>query len=296
MESKDYQIISTVPMLLGECPLWHPYEQVLYWIDISKKAVYRYDPATLLQMHWVLPSEPGCIAWIQHGGLVTAMRSGIAKLDTENGELFELISAPYDTSAFRFNDGRCDAKGRLWSGTLVDARDNPSGCLYRYTQGYLTAFNHPVMVSNGIAFSPDSKTMYHADTAAHRINSYDFDLVTGCPRNGRLFKSFNSDKSIAYGGRPDGAAVDSEGAYWVAMYEGSKLLRLSPDGELLESIKLPFTCPTMMAFGGNDMKTLFITSASQKRSASELKQFPYSGFVISMRVCVAGLPEYPFRG
>jgi len=296
MNSEDFQIISTKPMLLGECPLWHPRELALYWIDISERAVYRYDPATHLHKCWILPSEPGCIVWNQQGGLVVAMRSGISKLDTETGELIELIKAPYDEKAFRFNDGRCDAAGRLWTGTLVDARDKPSGRLYRYAQGHLTEFDHPVMVSNGIAFSPDSRTMYHADTSAHKINSYDFDLALGIPNNGRVFKSFNSDKASIYGGRPDGAAVDSEGAYWIAMYEGSRLLRLSPEGGLLESIEVPFMCPTMMAFGGDDMKTLFITSASQKRSSSELKQLPLSGFVISAKVSIAGLPEHPFLG
>lgn len=295
MNSEDFQIISTKPMLLGECPLWHPSELALYWIDISDRAVYRYDPSSHLNKCWNLPSEPGCIAWNQSGGLVIAMRSGIATLDTDSGELRELIKAPYDTKVFRFNDGRSDAAGRLWTGTLVDARDSTSGRLYRYSHGHLTEFDHPFMVSNGIAFSPDSRTMYHSDTAAHRINAYDFNLATGSPSNGRVFRTFNSDKSSDYGGRPDGAAVDSEGAYWVAMYEGSQLLRLAPDGELLESFKLPFICPTMVAFGGTDMKTLFITSASQKRSPEELKLLPLSGFVVSTKVSVAGLPEHPFK-
>lgn len=294
MDSEDFQIISAKPMLLGECPLWHPRELALYWIDILDRTVYRYDPGTRMQKSWNLPSEPGCIVWNKLGGLVIAMRSGISKLNTDSGELTELIKAPYDASALRFNDGRCDAAGRLWTGTLVDARDKTSGRLYRYEQAQLTEFGHPVMVSNGIAFSPDSRTMYHADTAAHRINAYDFDLASGIPSKGRLFKLFNSDKSTGYGGRPDGAAVDSEGAYWVAMYEGSQLLRLAPDSQLLETIKLPFMCPTMMSFGGSDMKTLFITSASQKQSAETLKHYPLSGFVISMRVSVAGIPEHPF--
>lgn len=295
MDSKEFQIISDKPMLLGECPLWHPQELALYWIDIAEHAVYRYDPATRFQKRWGLPSEPGCIAWYQLGGLVIAMRSGITKLDTDTGQLCDLIGPPYDSNAYRFNDGRCDAVGRLWTGTLVDARDKPSGRLYRYSQDHFTEFDFPVMVSNGIAFSPDSRTLYHADTAAHLINAYDFDLASGTPSNGRVFKLFSSDKSLRYGGRPDGAAVDSDGAYWIAMYEGAQLLRFSPYGELLSSIKLPMMCPTMMSFGGTDLKTLFITSASQKRSSSEISQFPLSGYVISIQVNVAGLPEHPFQ-
>jgi len=296
MNSATLQTISDKPMLLGECPLWHPEESALYWIDISAHAVYRYDPTTHQQTHWTLPSEPGCIAWHRDGGLVVAMRSGVARFNTSTGQLQTLAAAPYDTNALRFNDGRCDAAGRLWTGTLVDARDKPSGRLYQFAHGDFSEFNHPVTVSNGIAFSPDSSTMYHADTAAHRINAYDFDLATGTPSNGRLFKSFSSDKSAGYSGRPDGAAVDSEGAYWIAMYEGGQLLRIGPDGTLLQTISLPMMCPTMMAFGGDDLKTLFITSASQKRTHEELEQLPLSGYVVSIKLDVAGLFEHAFLG
>lgn len=293
---EDLQVISSKPMLLGECPLWHPLECVLYWIDIAQHAIHRFDPSSHCQTSWNLPSEPGCIAWHHAGGLIVTMRSGIARFNTDTGQLSDFVKPPYDSKAFRFNDGRCDAAGRLWVGTLVDARDKPDGRLYRYTQGQLTEFDYPVMVSNGIAFSPDASAMYHADTSAHRILIYDFDCVSGTPGNGRLLKTFSSDKSHNYGGRPDGAAVDSEGAYWIAMYEGAKLLRLSPDGDVLDSIKLPFKCPTMMAFGGTDLKTLFITSASQKCSPAEITAYPLSGFVISIKLSIAGRQEYAFQG
>lgn len=296
MDSASLQIISDKPMLLGECPFWHPVESALYWIDIAAHAVYRYDPISKMQRSWTLPSEPGCIAWHGDGGLVVAMRSGIARLDTKTGLTDLIAPAPYDSKAMRFNDGRCDAAGRLWTGTLVDARDRAAGRLYRFSQSHYTEFNHPVIVSNGVAFSPDTNTLYHADTSAHRINAYDFDLITGTPSNGRIFKSFDSDRSANYGGRPDGAAVDSEGAYWIAMYEGGQILRLAPDGSLLQSIKLPMMCPTMVAFGGDDLKTLFITTASQKRTSEELKLLPLSGFVVSMKLDVSGLFEHPFLG
>ena len=296
MNSATFQTISDKPMLLGECPLWHPEESALYWIDISAHAVYRYDPVSQQQKKWTLPSEPGCIALHSEGGLLVAMRSGMARLDTDTCQVNMMAPAPYDLQAFRFNDGRCDAAGRLWTGTLVDARDKPAGRLYRFAYGHFTEFNHPVTVSNGIAFSPDAGTMYHADTAAHRINAYDFELSTGTPSNGRIFQSFSSDKLNDYDGRPDGAAVDSDGAYWIAMYEGGQLLRFAPSGKLLQSVKLPMMCPTMMAFGGEDLKTLFITSVRQKRSPSELDQYPLSGYVVSIQVDVAGLYEHPYMG
>ena len=147
-------------------------------------------------------------------------------------------------------------------------------------------------VSNGLAFSPDGKWMYHADTTTHRIDRYRFDAASGAVSDPQPFQRFSADKAASnYGGRPDGAAVDSEGAYWCAMFEGGRLLRFSPDGELLREVKLPLRCPTMVAFGGADLRTLYITSASHKRSPEERAQYPLSGCVLSLRVDVAGLPE-----
>ncbi len=295
MIHSNFEIISKSPMILGECPLWHPREQCLYWIDITACAVYCFAPDTGIELNWKLPSEPGCIAWRKAGGLIIAMRTGIASLDTRTGKLTELLSAPYDTLKFRFNDGRCDAAGRLWTGTLVDARNENSGRLYSLEHRGLKEHDFPVMVSNGVAFSPDTKTMYHADTSAHQINAYQYNIHSGKPSKPYLFKSFSSFCDSNYRGRPDGAAVDSEGAYWVAMYEGACILRLAPDdGRVLDTISVPFMCPTMIAFGGSDLKTLFITSAKQKRSAEELKTMPLSGYLISTRIDIAGLAEYAY--
>jgi sugar lactone lactonase YvrE len=134
--------------------------------------------------------------------------------------------------------------------------------------------------------------MYHADTAAHRIDRHAFDAAAGAVSPPQPFQQFAADKAApAYGGRPDGAAVDSEGAYWCAMFEGARLLRFAPDGALLREVKLPLRCPTMAAFGGDDLRTLYITSASHNRSAAERTQYPLTGCVLSLRVDVAGLPE-----
>lgn len=281
-------------MLLGECPLWHPLEQVLYWIDIASLAVHSFDPSTLEHKVWHVPSEPGCIAWRKAGGLVVATRLGILILDTDSGMLAPLIGAPYDAKAFRFNDGRCDSAGRLWIGTLVDARDGPFGSLYCLNRGDIRAFDYPVVVSNGIAFSPDFSTMYHSDTTAHRINAYKFDIEKGKPDQSRPFKTFPTEKGSAYIGRPDGAAVDSEGAYWVAMYEGGRIVKISPEGEIASTLLVPMMRPTMLAFGGEDLRTLYVTGASQKCSPEELLEFPLSGHVLATQVDVAGLSEHGY--
>lgn len=195
------------------------------------------------------------------------------------------------THHMRFNDGRCDAAGRLWAGTLHEPRDRPAGSLFRIEHGAIRDAGNPVTVSNGVAFSVNNRTLYHADTTAHRIIAYDFDLATGHIGKGRLFKQFSTDKSNNYGGRPDGAAVDSEDAYWCAMYEGGRILRLSPSGEILLEIQLPVRCPTMVAFGGPDLKTLYITTARHNRSPDELRQYPLSGRILTLEVDIAGRKE-----
>lgn len=282
-------------MLLGESPLWDPDDEALYWIDIAGMAVHRFHTDSKVHHSWPLPAEPGCIARRAGGGLVVAMRSGISVLDTTNGSLTPLVDAPYDTRRMRFNDGRCDARGRLWTGTLYDPRDKPAGSLFCLERGVLRDVENPVTVSNGVAFSIDYRTLYHADTTAHRIAAYDFDLASGRLGNSRILKQFSTDRSSNnYGGRPDGAAVDSENAYWCAMYEGGRILRLSPNGDVLKEITLPAKCPTMIAFGGTDLRTLYITTARHNRSDTELQQFPLSGRVLSLRVDVQGRVDPPY--
>lgn len=179
-------------------------------------------------------------------------------------------------------------------GSIYEPRDHPHAALYCVEHDAIRDSGKRATVSNGVAFSPDSKILYHADTTSHRIFAYEYDLASGEIANSRLLKQFSTDRTSNYGGRPDGAAVDSEGAYWCAMYEGGRLLRLSPDGEILRDIPLPVRCPTMLAFGGDDLRTLYITTVSKNRSAEELEQYPLSGCVLSMRVEVAGLREHAY--
>lgn len=295
MAINKIDVLLDLPMRLGESPLWHPEEASLYWIDILGQAVHRFNPETGIHVSWPLPSEPGCIAWSATGGLVVAMRSGIASLDTRSGSLLPIVEAPYDTSKSRFNDGRCDQAGRLWVGTLYDPRDRPSGSLYCLEHGVIRDHDRPVTVSNGVAFSPDYRTLYHTDTTAHRITAYEFDPISGSLGSSRVFQQFSTDRSSNYGGRPDGAAVDSEGAYWCAMFEGGRLLRFAPSGEVLQEVPLPVRCPTMLAFGGSDLRTLYVTTARDKRSNAEVQQYPLSGYVLTLRVDVPGRIEEPYR-
>lgn len=294
MAPNDIQPLLATPMLLGESPFWHPDEQSLYWIDIAGHAVHRFHLASGLHSSWPVPAEPGCIARTTDGRIIVALRTGLAFLDTTSGALEELAPAPYDPAIMRFNDGRCDANGRLWTGTAYDPRDKNLGSLYCVERGVITDACKAVTVSNGVAFSTDNLTLYHSDTNAHRISAYDYDLKSASLGACRVVKQFPNERGPDYGGRPDGAAVDSEDAYWCAMYEGGRLLRLAPDGEILLEVPLPVRCPTMLAFGGEDMRTLFVTSVRHKRPDDELSRYPLSGCVLTFRTDVPGRVDSPY--
>jgi sugar lactone lactonase YvrE len=295
--SDAFQVAYDVPMAVGECPLWNPAEACLYWVDIDGFAVHRLDPASGAHRSWRMDSEPSALALHAGGGLAVACRSGFVHLDTASGAVTPIAPAPYDSATSRFNDGRADAAGRFWAGTLYEPRNQQAAEMFRLERGTVQrVWSGGMTNSNGLAFSPDARTLYHADTASHRIDQYDFDAASGTASNQRPFQRFAADKTASdYGGRPDGAAVDSEGAYWCAMFEGGRLLRFAPDGTLLREVKLPLRCPTMVAFGGADLRTLYITSASHNRSAAELAQYPLTGRVLAMQVDVPGLPEPLYR-
>jgi sugar lactone lactonase YvrE len=294
MSTHNIQPVLPIRMQLGECPLWHAAEAALYWIDIDGRAVHRTIPASGAHQQWDMPSEPGCIAIRAAGGLLVALRSGLAVLNTRSGELTPVADAPYDQSTTRFNDGRCDAAGRLWVGSIYEPRDHAHAALYCIERDEISDSGKRATVSNGVAFSPDNKILYHADTTTHRIFAYDYDVRTAALGGSRVLHQFSTDKLNNYGGRPDGAAVDSAGNYWCAMYEGGRILCLSPQGDILSEIALPVRCPTMVAFGGDDLRTLYITTVSKNRPAAELEQYPLSGCLLSVHVDVAGLPEHVY--
>lgn len=296
MSAPHIEVAYDAVMQTGECPLWHPGEQALYWVDIPAFTVHRLDPASGAHRAWRLSSEPATLAISDQGGLIVAMRGGFAHLDTGSDDvrLTDVAAAPYDTAVARFNDGHVDGAGRFWVGTIYEPRDKPAAEMFVLERGRIRkAWSGGMTNSNGLGFSPDGRTLYHADTAAHRVTRADFDVATGLVSNQRLLHQFSADKANDYGGRPDGAAVDSEGNYWVAMFEGARLVKLSPDGDLIGEIKLPLRCPTMMAFGGEDLRTLYVTSAGA-RPAPELARYPLSGKLLRIRMDVAGRVEHTY--
>ncbi len=289
-----WQALPVPPSLLGESPFWHPDEAALYWCDIPGKTLHRWHPGRQQHDAWPQDSEPASIAPRLGGGLLVAFRDGLFNFDTRSGQRHRLCDAPYDERHERFNDGKADAQGRFWVGTIYEPRRPALAAFYGWADGQLKRLFDGITVSNGLAFSPDGHTLYWTDTPSHRVMAYDFNPVDGTLLNPRVLVQFEkktADQELArYGGRPDGAAVDAEGAYWCAMFEGQRLLRIAPDGHVLQALPLPVRCPTMPCFGGPDLRTLYITSARHKRPADELALQPLAGSVLSLRVAVPGLP------
>ncbi|MGQ2936014.1 MAG: SMP-30/gluconolactonase/LRE family protein [Sphingopyxis sp.] len=285
------QLLLDAGALLGESPFWHATEARLYWVDIDGRKIHRTDPASGADEVMELTEQVGCIAPRAGGGLVAALENGCALIDAWGAAPRPFGPAVLaDKPEQRFNDGRVDALGRLWVGSLTSDKANPAATLYRLDpDGSLTEIFGQLTTSNGAAFSPDGRTFYHADTPTHAIRAYDFDVAAGTLSNGRTFHQFEFGN-----GRPDGAAVDAEGCYWSALWDGWRVVRLSPAGELLQTVELPVQRPTMIAFGGPDLQTAFVTSAGKNLSDEERAKQPHAGGVFSFRVDVPGLIQRDF--
>ena len=300
-----WQIAIAQPSALGESPFWHPEEQQLYWIDIPERQICRSDARGGPVERWAMPAEPGCIAPARTGGaasgLVIALRDGIYRAHQWGGALALLAPALHDPATTRFNDGKADPLGRFWAGTIYEPRDAPRAQLFSLDcrDGRMPALEPKAggaTTGNGLAWSPAADTLYWSDTPGHALRAWHWEAHGNTLTGERVLRQWPAkpagwDSSQGgYGGRPDGAAVDSEGNYHVAMFEGARLLKLSPAGDVLAETAVPAQCPTMPCFGGPDLKTLYLTSARHNRPDFELQRWPDAGCIFSMPVDVPGLP------
>lgn len=308
MADLNWQLLPHSRSQLGESPFWHPLECSLYWVDIPGRQLCRANVFMGEVERWDLPEEPGCVAPAQSGGVVLALRSGVYRAAQWRGPLQLLARAPYDTHTQRFNDGKCDPQGRLWASTLYEPKDQALAQLYclqwdASQQAYqLQTMAQGATTGNGLAWSPAGDTLYWADTPSHHIRAYEVaDKGLSHERVWAQFDAkpaawqFETHATPSYGGRPDGAAVDVQGNYWVAMFEGQRVCQLSPQGELLASYATPALRVTMLCFGGDDLQTLYITTAHKGQTAQEAQAQPDAGHVYSARVPVAGVPVSYFQ-
>lgn len=276
-------------MRLGESPVWSAADQALFFVDIKGRELHRYTPALGEVETQGLDEETGCIGLAEAGGFIAGTRSGLWRLNPQGGRLARLAANPEPVISSRFNDGRVDPAGRFLAGTLDEPKAGGQANLYRYDERGLAVLASGLLTSNGLAFSPDGRTLYHSDTPRFVVWRYDYDPASGEAENRSVF--IQLDPAGADRGRPDGAAVDSEGCYWTALYEGARVHRYDPDGRLISSHSVPARRPTMPAFGGPDLKTLYLTTARDGGLPGELEAFPQSGGLFALELDVAGLPE-----
>jgi sugar lactone lactonase YvrE len=289
--------VGEITCAVGESPLWDARRSCWYWVDITARTIWRLDCASGATREWHAHEMVACIALDEAGDLVAGMQSGIFRLHLdESGDTADaaLLAAPAASMAgMRFNDGRCDRQGRFWSGTMaLDMSNAPAvGSLYRYSiaEGISAPVVSALVTQNGLAWSPDGRTMYLSDSHASRrvVWAFDYDLDSGMPHGQRVFVDMTQ-----HPGRPDGAAIDADGCYWTCANDAGLLHRFTPEGRLDRSIALPVAKPSMCSFGGADMKTMLVTSISAGAPEGDRM----AGAVLMLDPGVAGMPEQRFEG
>jgi L-arabinonolactonase len=293
---------------LGENPIWVEEESCLYWsnhVGPSLKGpnvrtsegpgIKRFNTETHELTVWDMPEQVGSFGFRKQGGLVGGVNSGFCTIDLPGGSFDLKINPEQDLPDNRFNDGKVDRKGRFWCGTMDMKVSQECAHIYVLEPDYScrsAAPDYSFVVSNGIAFSPDDKKMYFGDTFRKMIYVFDFDLEAGRLSNQREFFS-----TATYPGFPDGATVDSEGFYWIALVQGGKILRLNPEGRLDREIVMPIPTPTCVTFGGNNYETLYVTSQKAFLSEELLHRYPDTGDIFAVYgLGIKGIPEPKFSG
>ena len=281
----------------GESPIWNASEQALYWIDIQQPALHRFDPASGQDRHWLLPDEIGCFALCaDNAHAILGLRTGLYELHLPTGGLREIAAAPFDPALFRFNEGGCDRRGRFWLGTMFDPKDrsqksaNLQGEWHSYTAaGGLVPHRDFAVIPNGLAWDRSFRTMYVSHSDAGIIYAFDYDEDRGRLGKRSIFASVPHEIGI-----PDGCAIDEEGGYWSAIHGGGRLRRFHADGRFDADVYLPVSLPTMCAFGGAELDTLYVTSKSHGLSAKQREEQPLAGKLLRFRPGVRGIPTAMF--
>ncbi len=275
---------------LGEGPCWDEVEGVLYFVDILGERVHIYDPTTKSTHSIQLEQMVGAVVPRESGGLVLAMQNGFYLLDPKTEQVNFIGDPESHLVDNRFNDGKCDAQGRFWAGTMGTDRNGALYCLdedqtiHKKVDGIST--------SNGIAWSPDQRYMYFIDTPTFKVVQYDFNKESG---------EIENPIDVIYVperiGLPDGMTIDEEGMLWIAHFDGGGVSRWNPEtGEQLDFIPIPAVNVTSCTFGGTDQKDLYITTARTGTSDEDLENFPYAGGVFRVKMNFQGAVNHPYKG
>lgn len=275
---------------LGESPLWSKEKQLLYWVDIHRKLIHAFDPKTKCDTVYHTQDLVTAISLQQNKGLLLALSQQIASLDFQTEKTQILHEVEKSAPGIRFNDGKCDCMGRFWIGTINTEIPTSNACmLYSFDGKGLKPILKDIVFSNGLAWSPNYQVFFHVESFRKGIFAYDFHAEKGFLTRKRLFVSLQ--ESTAY---PDGITVDEEGGIWCAHYGGAQVVRYNKMGKVTDIIKLPVPNVTNCAFGGKNLDILYITTAQESLSSSQLKEYPLSGSVFAVKVNYKGIPETSF--
>lgn len=279
---------------LGEGPLWSEREQALYWVDILQHRLHRYAPGEeQRERTWQFDETISAVVErMGRPGLLVSLRHGFAFFDPATEKLERLATPEADLPANRFNDAKCDSRGRFWAGSIDFACKAPTGSLYRFDPQFACRkMDSGYAVTNGPAWSSDDRTMYHNDSVNGRVYAFDFDAASGDIANKRVFLQLGPDE-----GSPDGMTTDAEGGLWIAQWGAGRITRRNPEGGVLLTLDLPVSQVTSCAFGGPDLSTLYITSAASGLTPSQKEAEPLAGGLFEVDIGIPGVPANMFRG
>ena len=270
---------------LGEGPVWSKTEKAVYFVDIKRKHVHRYIADTRETMTWPAPSEPGFIIPASDGAFVCGLRKGLYRFDARTGTFDKLADVERDRPGNRLNDGFADPLGYLWFGSMDDEEQAPTGALYRVgDDGRIELRNDGYDIANGPAMSPDRRTLYHTDTLGQTVYASDVD-EHGMLSNKRVFTKVQGSA------HPDGMAVDAEGCVWVALFGGGCIERYARDGKQIDTVAFPCSNITKLVFGGDDLRTVYATTALKGLSEAKRERETLAGGLFTFRSPVPGLPQ-----
>jgi sugar lactone lactonase YvrE len=278
--------------LLGESPIWSVSEQAMYWVDIKNPMIYRLDPSSGHVKNWRIQTEIGSIGFAGEGRMIAGTRMGFAYINLSDGSFVELADPEGGgrMNAVRMNDGKVDRQGRFWCGTMEDPGYGEVGSLYRFDPDHsVHKIEGPVQIANAICWSPDDTVMYFADSLKRTIWAYDFNVTAGTIENRRVFIEVRDGDGV-----PDGATVDTDGFVWVAHMRGGAVKRYDPTGKLERTIQFPVSLTSCPAFGGKDLSTLYVTTASSRFEPKDFVREPDAGALFAVETDVTGIPEPVF--
>lgn len=293
MRGPEVRCVVDAGCLLGEGPVWDMETHALWWVDIKAPAIHRFRPDKATHHTWPAPAPVGALALRRKGGLLLALKSGLAFYDPDKGSLRTVAAPEADTPGNRMNDGKCDPLGRFWAGTMHDAETAPTGHLYRLDPDHSVArFEIGFVVTNGMGWSGDGRTFYFTDSAQRTIWAYDFDMASGTLGERRVFACVPDAH-----GYPDGLTVDAEDHVWSCHWDGARVTRYRPDGSVERSVDIPAPRVTSCCFGGDKLDCLYVTTAVIGMDGEARQAFPHAGAVFAVKgLGVSGRPMARYAG